>query len=138
MLVMQGLPSMVCGLDRSWSRDAATQPPTSPALLYSLSHLEEQLKAAYKLVTEGKFSDALKLFLRMLQVIPLMVVETRKEVDEVCTGSSCLLAMDHDYECNDQRQLPVHSYTIALTCCTQLVFDCICLCMPRPCILCCN
>jgi hypothetical protein len=59
---------MLCGLDRSWSRDAPTQPPSSPALLYSLAHLEDQLKAAYKLVTEGKFSDALRVFVRMLQV----------------------------------------------------------------------
>lgn len=41
------------------------------------------MKAAYKLVTEGKFSDALKVFVRMLQIVPLMVVDTRKEVDEV-------------------------------------------------------
>ncbi|KAF6256969.1 COPI alpha subunit C-terminus-domain-containing protein [Scenedesmus sp. NREL 46B-D3] len=80
---LQGVPPMLCGLDRSWSRDAPTQPPSSPALLYSLAHLEEQLKAAYKLVTEGKFSEALRVFVRMLQVVPLMVVEARKEVDEV-------------------------------------------------------
>ena len=74
---------MVVGLDRSWNRDAPTQPPSSPTLLYTIAGLEEQLKAAYKLVTEGKFSDALRAFLRMLQVIPLMAVESRKEVDEV-------------------------------------------------------
>lgn len=45
---------------RSYSADAGSQPPHSPALLYTLPQLEEQLKAAYKLVTEGKFSDALK------------------------------------------------------------------------------
>jgi hypothetical protein len=65
---LQGVPPMLCGLDRSWSRDAPTQPPSNPALLYSLGHLEEQLKAAYKLVTEGKFSEALRVFVRMLQV----------------------------------------------------------------------
>lgn len=84
---------MLCGIDRSWSRDAPTQPPSSPALLYTLNHLEEQLKAAYKLVTEGKFGEALKVFIRMLQIVPLMFVETRKEVDEVgwalCCCCSC-------------------------------------------------
>eukprot|EP00955_Chlamydomonas_euryale_P055556 356142-Chlamydomonas_euryale.AAC.3 len=40
-------------------------------------------QAAYKLVTEGKFTDALKAFTRMLHVIPLTVVATRKEVDDV-------------------------------------------------------
>ncbi len=34
-------------------------------------------------MTEGKFSDALARLTRMLLTIPLMVVETRKEVDEV-------------------------------------------------------
>lgn len=34
-------------------------------------------------VTEGKFTDALRAFTRMLHVIPLTVVESRKEVDEV-------------------------------------------------------
>jgi hypothetical protein len=41
------------------------------------------VQAAYKFVTEGKFSDALKVFTRMLHVIPLTYVESRKEVDDV-------------------------------------------------------
>jgi hypothetical protein len=32
-----------------------SQEPTSPALVYSLAQLEEQLKKAYRTVTEGKF-----------------------------------------------------------------------------------
>jgi coatomer protein complex subunit alpha (xenin) len=82
---------MLAGIDCSWSRDSPMQPPTSPVLLFSMSHAEEQLKAGYKLVTEGKFHDALKVFIRLLQVIPLTVVDTRKEVDEVgaeAVGSS--------------------------------------------------
>lgn len=59
---------MLAGIDRNWSRDAPTQPPTSPVLLYNMAHAEEQLKAGYKLVTEGKFHDALKVFIRLLQV----------------------------------------------------------------------
>jgi hypothetical protein len=50
-------PSLPC---RTHNADASSQPPTQPALLYSLPHLEEQLKVAYKLVTEGKFTEALK------------------------------------------------------------------------------
>lgn len=45
---------------RSYNPDATSSPPTAPTLIYSLKSLEEQLKAAYKLVTEGKFTDALK------------------------------------------------------------------------------
>ena len=52
---LPGLPSLVTALDRSWSSDAAKQEPTAPALVYSLGQLEEQLKKAYRTVTEGKF-----------------------------------------------------------------------------------
>lgn len=45
---------------RTYNADATNQPPSQPQLLYSLAQLEEQLKASYKLVTEGKFVDALK------------------------------------------------------------------------------
>lgn len=80
---LQGLPPVLAHLDRTWSAEASTQPPSAPTLLYSLGSLEDSLKAAYKLVTEGKFSDALRAFTRMLHVIPLTVVEGRKEVDDV-------------------------------------------------------
>jgi hypothetical protein len=93
---------MLCGLDRSWSRDAPTQPPSSPALLYSLAHLEDQLKAAYKLVTEGKFSDALRVFVRMLQV--------RLELQFVTWGAECCL-------------MP---YSVAGSLCCGSVFACAC------------
>lgn len=41
------------------------------------------MKKAYKTVTEGKFTEAYKLFEGILLTIPLLVVETRKEVDDV-------------------------------------------------------
>lgn len=39
-----GLPSVVAGLERSWNGESPTQPPVAPTLLYSLAHLEDQLK----------------------------------------------------------------------------------------------
>ncbi|KAE8711724.1 Coatomer subunit alpha-2 [Hibiscus syriacus] len=39
--------------------------------------------AGYKATTAGKFTEALRLFLNILHIIPLIVVESRKEVDEV-------------------------------------------------------
>jgi coatomer subunit alpha len=78
-----GLPPVRAALDRRWSRDEPTQPPTAPALLYAMPALEERVKAAYKLVTEGKFADALRAFLSILQTVPLMAVDTRREQDEV-------------------------------------------------------
>ena len=51
--------------------------------VYSLAQLEESLKRAYRAVTEGKFGDGLTKFLALLHTIPLLVVDTRKEVDDV-------------------------------------------------------
>ena len=45
--------------------------------------MSESLKKAYKLFTDGKFSNALQAFNQMLWTIPLVVVSSRKEVDEV-------------------------------------------------------
>mmetsp|Transcript_31726 Transcript_31726/g.82114 ORF Transcript_31726/g.82114 Transcript_31726/m.82114 type:complete len:1227 (-) Transcript_31726:281-3961(-) len=80
---LPGLPTMSSALDRKWDPDASTQQPTAPALIYSLPKLEDAVKKAYKTVTEGKFTEAYKLFEGILLTIPLLVVETRKEVDEV-------------------------------------------------------
>jgi len=55
----------------------------APLQVYTLAQLEEQLKKAYRTVTEGKFGEALRAFNAILHVIPLVVVDTRKEVDEV-------------------------------------------------------
>lgn len=63
-ITMHGMSETVssapCGVRRSYNGEASIQPPSSPSLLYTLASLEEQLKVAYKLVTDGKFSDALK------------------------------------------------------------------------------
>eukprot|EP01025_Chloroclados_australasicus_P052828 TRINITY_DN6173_c0_g1_i3.p1 TRINITY_DN6173_c0_g1~~TRINITY_DN6173_c0_g1_i3.p1 ORF type:complete len:868 (+),score=125.06 TRINITY_DN6173_c0_g1_i3:140-2605(+) len=83
---LQGLPNMpsyAAHLDRSWSGDDATAVPKTPAVVYSLQSVEISLKRAYKLVTEGKFSNALEMFNSMLLMIPMIVVQSRKEVDEV-------------------------------------------------------
>ena len=50
---------------------------------YSLDKVSDSLKKAYKLFTDGKFSNALQAFNQMLWTIPLVVVTSRKEVDEV-------------------------------------------------------
>lgn len=80
-------------LGRGWSPDTPAGPPAAPALFLSLTQLEEQLKGAYKLVTEGKFTDALRVFQGILHSVPLLVVETRKEVDDVKE----LMALARDY-----------------------------------------
>ncbi|KAM1008107.1 hypothetical protein ACFX2A_004683 [Malus domestica] len=54
-----------------------------PALVFTFSELEEKLKAGYKATTQGKFADALRLLLGILHTIPVIVVDSRREVDEV-------------------------------------------------------
>lgn len=87
------LPSLMVALDRAWDPDAGTQEPSAPALVFTLSSLEDQLGRAYRMVTEGKFADALRAFNAILHVIPLVVVDSRKEADEVRE----LLAIAKDY-----------------------------------------
>ncbi|RID60734.1 hypothetical protein BRARA_F03864 [Brassica rapa] len=53
------------------------------ALVYDFSQQEEKLKSGYKATTSGKLTEALRLFLSILHTIPLVVVESRSEVDEV-------------------------------------------------------
>lgn len=50
---------------------------------FSLDAVSEQLKKAYKLFTEGKFTNALQGFNQVLWTIPMVVVDSRKEVDEL-------------------------------------------------------
>ncbi|GBG90440.1 hypothetical protein CBR_g50687 [Chara braunii] len=77
------VPGMSCGLERGWTESSPPNTPGLPAVMYKLSLLEERLKVAYKSTTDGKFTEALKVFLSILHTIPLVVVDSRREVDEV-------------------------------------------------------
>eukprot|EP00250_Pteridium_aquilinum_P020114 c24708_g1_i4 orf=186-3830(-) len=77
------VPVVPLALEKGWMESSASNLRSPPALLYKLSLAEEKLKQAYRVTTEGKFTEALKLFLGILHMIPLLVVDTRKEVDEV-------------------------------------------------------
>ncbi|KAH7280342.1 hypothetical protein KP509_37G062500 [Ceratopteris richardii] len=76
------IPVTPLAIEKS-SESPSSNARSPPALIYSLSLLEDKLKAAYKATTEGKFTEALRLFLSLLHTIPLVVVDNRKEVDEV-------------------------------------------------------
>ncbi|XP_057525773.1 coatomer subunit alpha-1-like [Amaranthus tricolor] len=76
-------PVISLALERGWTESASPNVRNPPALVYNFSQLEEKLKAGYKSTTTGKFSDALRIFLGILHTIPLIVVESRREVDEV-------------------------------------------------------
>ena len=61
---------------RSAADDAA--PPRNPALPYSLPLLEAKLRAMYKHVTEGKFSEGLRSADALLHLVPLTVRRRRR------------------------------------------------------------
>ncbi|XP_047312007.1 coatomer subunit alpha-1-like [Impatiens glandulifera] len=76
-------PIISLAIERGWSESASPNVRCPPALIFSFSQLEEKLKAGYSATTGGKFSEALRVFLMILHTIPLIVVESRREVDEV-------------------------------------------------------
>lgn len=76
-------PVVPLAVERGWSEGASPNVRGPPALVLRFPQLEEKLKLAYKATTEGKFAEALRLFLAILHAAPLIVVEQRREVDEV-------------------------------------------------------
>ncbi|KAL6777563.1 COPA1 [Auxenochlorella protothecoides x Auxenochlorella symbiontica] len=90
---LAGTPALGVGLEAGWGEEgggAAARLPAPPA---TLARLEEALRRAYRAVTEGKFSDALRLIDGILHAVPLVVVDSRKGVDEVRE----LLGIARDY-----------------------------------------
>ncbi|KAF2551122.1 hypothetical protein F2Q68_00038062 [Brassica cretica] len=79
-------PVVPLAIERGWSESNSPNVRGPPALLYGFSQQEEKLKSGYKATTSGKdekLTEALRLFLSILHTIPLVVVESRSEVDEV-------------------------------------------------------
>ena len=52
-------------------------------MVFRFSLLDEKLILVYRATTDGKFSEALRLFLTILHTIPVIVVDSRREVSEV-------------------------------------------------------
>ncbi|MED6199381.1 hypothetical protein PIB30_075419 [Stylosanthes scabra] len=76
-------PVISLAIERGWTESSSANVRGPPALPFKFSQLDEKLRAGYKLTTAGKFTEALKTFLNILHTIPLVVVESRREVDEV-------------------------------------------------------
>lgn len=55
-----------------------------PSLNASLDSVVAQLQVAYGATTQGQFSKALQTFTSMLHALPLLVVDSRKELADVC------------------------------------------------------
>ncbi|KAK6946303.1 Coatomer, alpha subunit, C-terminal [Dillenia turbinata] len=76
-------PVIALAVERGWNESASPNVRSPPSLVFDFSTLEEKLKAGYKVTTTGKFTEALRLFLSILHTIPFIVVDSRREVDEV-------------------------------------------------------
>lgn len=76
-------PVISVAVERGWSESSGPSVRGPPALVFKFSQLEEKLKAGYKATTTGKFTEALRIFRSILHTIPLIVVESRRQVDEV-------------------------------------------------------
>ncbi|KAG0457313.1 hypothetical protein HPP92_022470 [Vanilla planifolia] len=76
-------PVISIAVEKGWSDSASPNVRSPPSLVFKFSQLDEKLKAAYRATTEGKFPEALRQFLQILHTIPLVVVDSRREVDEV-------------------------------------------------------
>ncbi|KAF5182466.1 Coatomer subunit alpha [Thalictrum thalictroides] len=76
-------PVISIEIEKGFSETYGGSVPHAPALVFNFSRLDEKLKTAYRATTDGKFAEALRLFLNILQSIPLTVVYSRREVDEV-------------------------------------------------------
>ncbi|KAJ4774045.1 Coatomer subunit alpha [Rhynchospora pubera] len=76
-------PVVQLAVEKGWTESATPNVRGPPALVFKFSQMEDKLKAAYRVTTEGKFPEALRQFMSILHTIPLLVVDSRREVDEV-------------------------------------------------------
>ncbi|KAF5185856.1 Coatomer subunit alpha-1 [Thalictrum thalictroides] len=76
-------PIITLAVERGWSETSSPNVRGPPALVFNYSQLDEKLKLGYRATTAGKFTEALRIFKDVLHTIPLIVVESRREVDEV-------------------------------------------------------
>ncbi|CAD6343523.1 unnamed protein product [Miscanthus lutarioriparius] len=83
LCALAAAPVISVAVEKGWNEYASPNVRGPPALIFSFSQMEDRLKAAYKATTEGRFPEALRQFLNILHTIPVIVVDSRREVDEV-------------------------------------------------------
>ena len=60
-----------------------------PAVGLKLNDLVQRLQVAYQLTTQGKFSEAVEKFRAILLSVPLLVVDKKQDISEVCGNEYC-------------------------------------------------
>ncbi|KAK2971508.1 hypothetical protein RJ640_020914 [Escallonia rubra] len=117
LLGFSSAPVISVAIERGWSESASPNVRGPPALVFNFSQLEDKLKAGYKATTAGKFSEALRLFLGILHTIPLIVVESRREVDEVkeliTIAKEYVLASRMELKRREMKDNPVREQELA-------------------------
>ncbi|RZC55738.1 hypothetical protein C5167_014589 [Papaver somniferum] len=110
-------PVITLAVERGWSESVSPNVRGPPALVIKFFQLHEKLNAAYKLTTSGKFSEALHLFLGILHSIPLIVVDSRREVDEVkeliIIAKEYVLGLQIELKRRETRDNPVRQQELA-------------------------
>ncbi|GAB2267669.1 hypothetical protein Dimus_002652 [Dionaea muscipula] len=76
-------PVISVAVERGWNETAIPNVRGPPALVFKLSQFDDKMRQAYRATSNGKFTEALRLFIGVLQTIPVIVVESRREVDDV-------------------------------------------------------
>ncbi|XP_010472129.2 PREDICTED: coatomer subunit alpha-2 [Camelina sativa] len=74
-------PVVPLSIERGWSESSSPNVRGPPALVFNFSQLQEKFNTGYRFTTAGKLTEALGVFLSILQTIPLVVVESREDVD---------------------------------------------------------
>lgn len=80
-----GLPSLPClhsYPQRNWKDSGAKG--GLPAVGLRLADLISRLQQCYQLTTAGRFEDAVERFRAILLSVPLLVVDNKQEIAEVC------------------------------------------------------
>ncbi|KAK8490280.1 hypothetical protein V6N11_048206 [Hibiscus sabdariffa] len=110
-------PVVSLAIERGWSESGSPNVRCPPALVFNFSQLDEKLKAGYKATTAGKFTEALRLFLSILHTIPLIVVESRREVDEVkeliIIAKEYVLGLQMELKRREMKDNPVRQQELA-------------------------
>ncbi|KAK4486814.1 hypothetical protein RD792_006593 [Penstemon davidsonii] len=110
-------PVISIAVERNWNESASPNVRGPPALVFNFSQLEEKLKAGFKATTAGKFTEALRLFLSIIHTIPLIVVETRREVDEVkeliVIVKEYVLGLQMELKRRELRENPIRQQELA-------------------------
>jgi len=80
---LPGAPARAVALARGWAADAEREDETRPRTAYSLPAVRQRVREAGALVTQGKFTEALRGFQQCLLVCTLLVARDEAEMGEV-------------------------------------------------------